>query len=410
MTKVQDVLIVGASHGGSQAAIALRQNGFESSILIVGDEPEYPYERPPLSKEYLAREKPFERLLIRPVEFWDGKHVEFRLNARVECIDATDHVATLSNGERLKYRHLIWAAGGSPRRLNCPGNALAKVHSVRNRADVDAIARELSSGAKKIVIVGGGYIGLEAAAVLTKLGCEVTLLESADRVLARVAGKDLSGFFEAEHRAHGVELRTGACVVGLEGDQAVERVLLADGDIIEADLVVVGIGILPNVAPLIAAGANASNGVDVDEFCRTSLQDIYAVGDCAAYHSRFAEGALVRLESVQNAADMATTAAKAICGKSQAYDAIPWFWSNQYDLKLQTVGLNLGHDTAVVRGSLAERSFSVAYLKGERLIAIDCVNSVKDYVQARKLIETGTTIKASVIADTAKPLKDLLPR
>jgi len=268
---------------------------------------------------------------------------------------------------------------------------------------------ELDAGARKVVVIGGGYIGLEAAAVLTKLGCEVTLLEALPRVLARVAGEDLSRFYEAEHRAHGVDLRTEAMVEAIEGDgEKVTGVTLANGETIRAEMVVVGIGIVPAVGPLIAAGAAGGNGVDVDETCRTMLDDIYAVGDCAAHASDYAGGAVIRLESVQNAHDMAATVAKAICGEAEPYYALPWFWSNQYDLKLQTAGLSLGHDTTVLRGDPANRSFSVIYLKDGRVIALDCVNAMKDYVQGRKLIEAKAQIAPEMLADAGTPLKELL--
>ena len=403
-----DVVIVGAGHGGAQAAIALRQNGFAGTILVVGREPELPYERPPLSKEYLARDKTFDRIMIRPEAFWADKAVSMLLGTEVTALDAAAHVATLSDGRALAYGHLIWAAGGDPRRLTCAGADLAGVHAVRTREDVDRLMGELDAGARRAVVIGGGYIGLEAAAVLTKLDCHVTLLEALPRVLARVAGEALSSFYEADHRAHGVDLRTGVsvdCLVG-EGGK-VTGVKLADGTVLPADLVIVGIGIIPCVEPLRAAGAEGGNGVMVDGQCRTSLPDVFAIGDCAAHANAFADGAVIRLESVQNANDMATVAAKTICGVEAAYHAVPWFWSNQYDLKLQTVGLSTGHDAVVTRGDPGARSFSVIYLKAGKVVALDCVNMVKDYVQGRKLVETGAVIAPEKLADAATPLKEL---
>ncbi len=403
-----DVVIVGAGHGGAQAAIALRQNGFAGSIRMIGRESEPPYERPPLSKEYLARDKPFERLYIRPPQFWADKQIDLMLGSEVLSVDSEARTVTLDDSSAVAYGSLIWATGGDPRRLTCAGADLAGVHAVRTRADVDQMMRELDAGARRAVVIGGGYIGLEAAAVLIKLGCAVTLLEALPRVLARVAGEPLSAFFEAEHRAHGVDLRTNAMVDYIVGaDGKVTGVQLADGTVLPADLVIVGIGIVPAVAPLLAAGAEGGNGVMVDAFCRTSLPDVYAIGDCAAHASAFAEGAVIRLESVQNANDMATTAAKAICGVPAAYHATPWFWSNQYDLKLQTVGLSTGHDAAVLRGDPATRSFSVIYLKAGKVIALDCVNMVKDYVQGRKLVESGAHIAPALLADAAVPLKEM---
>ena len=404
-----DVVIVGAGHGGAQAAIALRQNGFAGSILVIGREPELPYERPPLSKEYLAREKTFERIMIRPAAFWEDKGVEMALGHEVVAVDPDARVLRTADGATVSYGDLIWATGGDARRLSCAGHDLAGVHGVRTRADADRLMAELDAGARRAVVIGGGYIGLEAAAVLTKFGAHVTLLEALPRVLARVAGEALSTFYQDEHRAHGVDLRTQVTVDCLEGkDGKVTGVRLADGSVLPADLVIVGIGIIPQVGPLLAAGAAGGNGVDVDEFCRTSLPHVYAIGDCAAHANAFAQGAVIRLESVQNANDQATVAAKAICGAPVPYKATPWFWSNQYDLRLQTVGLSTGHDEAVLRGDPATRSFSVVYLKNGKVIALDCVNMVKDYVQGKKLVETGAALSAAQLADAGVPLKDML--
>jgi 3-phenylpropionate/trans-cinnamate dioxygenase ferredoxin reductase component len=401
------VIIVGAGHGGAQAAIALRQNGFAGPITMIGREQEPPYERPPLSKEYLAQEKPFERIYIRPPTFWAEKGIEMMIGTAAVAVDADAKIVTLDSGEQRSYSQLIWATGGDPRRLDCPGSNLAGVHAVRTRADVDAIMSELPR-VSRVAVIGGGYIGLEAAAVLRKLGKEVVLLEALPRVLARVAGEELSAFYEAEHRAHGVDLRTGVGVTALEGDGQVSGVRLADGSLVEAEMVIVGIGILPSVAPLLEAGAEGGNGVAVDASCRTSLPNVYAIGDCAAHANSFADGAMIRLESVQNANDQATIAAKAICGEVQAYGATPWFWSNQYDLKLQTVGLSSGYDQTVLRGDPATRSFSVLYLKGGQVRALDCVNMVKDYVQGRKLVEARAVIDPATLADTTIPLKEML--
>ena len=403
-----DIVIVGAGHGGAQAAIALRQQGFAGTIALVGRESVPPYERPPLSKEYLAGDKTFDRLLIRPEAFWADKGVELRLGAAVTRIDPDARRLTLSGGGTLGFGELIWATGGDPRRLSCPGAQLAGVHAVRDKGDVDTLMAELAGGVRRVVVIGGGYIGLEAAAVLTKLGCTVTLVESLDRVLNRVAGEALSAFYQDEHRAHGVDLRLGTGVEALTGsDGRVSGVQLSTGELVACDAVVVGIGIVPAVAPLIAAGAAGANGVDVDEHCHTSLDHIWAIGDCAAHANAFADGAVIRLESVQNANDQATTVAKAICGAPEPYRATPWFWSNQYDLRLQTVGLSTGHDAAVLRGDPAERSFSVVYLKAGQVIAIDAVNRVKDYVQGKKLVEARAVIAPDVLANAEVALKEM---
>jgi 3-phenylpropionate/trans-cinnamate dioxygenase ferredoxin reductase subunit len=360
-----DIIIVGSGHGGAQAAIALRQNGHEGSILIVSRDRNPPYERPPLSKEYLAGEKLFERIQIRPEQFWTDKDIELRLG--------------------------------------------------RNVNEVDPVARELglkeelAAGAKRAVIVGAGYIGLEAAAVLRKLDCQVTVVEVLDRVLARVAGPELSEFYAAYHREQGVDLRLSTAVETITGENGrVTGVMTDSGETIACDVIIAGIGIVPSVGPLIAAGAAGSNGVDVDAYGRTTLDNIYAIGDCASHANPYADNKVIRLESVQNANDMATIAAKAIMGDKQAYDAVPWFWSNQYDLRLQTVGISIGYDATVLRGDPADKKFSVVYLREGVVIALDCVNNTKDYVQGRKLVMARAEVDPEVLADSAVPLKDML--
>jgi 3-phenylpropionate/trans-cinnamate dioxygenase ferredoxin reductase component len=402
-----DVAIVGAGHGGAQAAIQLRQLGFTGSIGLIGAEGEPPYERPPLSKEYLAGEKEFERMLVRPEAFWGERGVELVLDTTIIAIDPKAKALTAGSGERFGYATLIWAAGGEPRRLGCEGGDLAGVHLVRRKADVDSIRAELGP-VRRAAVVGGGYIGLEAAAVLRKLGKEVVLLEALDRVLARVAGPEISDFYAAEHRAQGVDVRLGASVASIVGDSnRVAAVRLQDGSSIEAEMAIVGIGVDAAIAPLLAAGAAGANGVDVDAFSRTSLPEVYAIGDCAAHQNRFAGGLRIRLESVQNAHDQAATAAKAIVGRPEPYEAVPWFWSNQYDLRLQTVGLSVGHDSTVIRGRPEERSFSVLYLLEGRVIALDCVNATRDYVQGRKLVLEDRMVGPERLADTGVQLKDL---
>lgn len=402
-----DVVIVGAGHGGAQAAIALRQGGFAGSVLVVGDEPELPYERPPLSKDYLAGDKGFDRLLIRKAEFWAERGIDFALGERVTAVAAGEHRLMCESGRAIGYGQLIWAAGGTPRRLTCPGAQARGVHYVRTRADIDGIMAALGT-AQTIAVIGGGYVGLEAAAVLAKLGKSVVLFEAGERVLARVAGAALSRFFEETHRAHGVAIHLGASVAAIEAaDGRACGVRLADGAVVAADLVIVGIGIVPNVAPLLAAGADGGNGVRVDAQCRTSLSAVFAIGDCALHANPYADGVEVRLESVQNANDQASTAVRAILGTPTPYEAVPWFWSNQYDVKLQTVGLSTRHDEAIVRGDPAARSFSVIYRRNGAVIALDCVNAVKDYVAGRALVMRGARTDAAALADAAMPLKNL---
>ncbi len=402
-----DVVIVGAGHAGVQAAVALRQFGYEGSVALVSDEEHWPYERPSLSKEYLSGHKSADALAFKQIGYWTEKAITLLRGTRVDSVEADSHAIALRGGATLSYGTLIWSAGGAARRLSCEGGSLGGVHTVRTLSDVDLMRRDLD-GTETVTVIGGGYIGLETAAVLRGLGKRVTLLEAQDRVLARVAGEAISRFYEAEHRRRGVDIRLGvnvACIEGYAGRASGVR--LDDGTCLASDMVIVGIGIVPAVQPLLRAGARGSNGVSVDRHCRTSLTDVYAIGDCAAHANGFAAGQEVRVESVQNAVDQAVVAAKSIVGDAVAYDAIPWFWSNQYDLKLQTIGLSNGHDHWVVRGDPDSRSFSVVYLRDGRVVALDCVNAVKDYVQGKSLVAQGLAIDPVDLMDTSRTLKSM---
>jgi 3-phenylpropionate/trans-cinnamate dioxygenase ferredoxin reductase subunit len=404
-----DVVVVGAGHAGAQLATSLRQERFAGTIALIGDEPDPPYERPPLTKEYLSGEKDFDRLLIRPIEFWTERDVALLSGQRVTVVEPDSRRVRLAGGDWIEYGHLVWAAGGAPRKLACEGHHLAGLHTLRTRSDADRLRAELATTASAVVI-GGGYIGLEAAAVLAKAGKQVTVLEAQDRVLARVAGEPLSRFFESEHRAHGVNIRLNVTVAAITGsDGRVAGVRLADGEVLACDMVIVGIGIVPAIDPLRAAGADCENGVLVDRQCRTSLPDVFAIGDCAMHSNRYADGAQVRLESVQNANDQARIAAKVIAGSEAVYEAPPWFWSNQYDLKLQTIGLSAGHDAVIVRGNPTERSFSLVYLKQGRVLALDCVNATRDYAQGKRLVVERLAVLPELLADVDVALKDLAP-
>jgi 3-phenylpropionate/trans-cinnamate dioxygenase ferredoxin reductase component len=311
-------------------------------------------------------------------------------------------------GDKIGYGRLIWAAGGTPRMLPVPSGKLPGVQVVRTRADVDAM-KVLAEAATRVVVIGGGYIGLEAASVLTKFSKKVILLEALDRVLARVAGEQLSRFIEGEHRHHGVDLRLNARIEAIEGVDRATGVRLSGGEVIPAELVIAGIGIIPAVQPLIDAGVKGGNGVLVDQFCRTSLPDIFAIGDCAAHPSTFSEGAVIRIESVQNATDQAALVAKAICGDPRPYCVLPWFWSHQYDLRIQTVGLSSGHDSTVLRGHPNSRAFSVIYLRRGKAMALDCVNAPRDYIQGRALVAAGISACPATLSNPALALKDLIP-
>lgn len=399
-----DILIVGTGQAGAQAAISLRQEGFEGSIIMVGEEADLPYERPPLSKEYLAGERTADRLLLRPPAFWAERHVEIVTGTRIGRV--ADHVAHADDGREFRFGKLIWAAGGHARRLPCVGAELGGVHMIRTRHDDDNLRADLLT-AERVVVIGGGFVGLEAAAVLSKHGKQVTVVEAQPRLLARVAAEPVSDFYKAQHETHGVTILLGTQVDALEGDGRVTGVRLSDGRVLPADVVIAGIGLVPSIEPLGLHG----NGVMVDVHCRTELADIYSIGDCAAHANRFAGGATIRLESVQNAVDMAKAAAAHIVKGDEAkpYSACPWFWSNQYDLKLQTVGFSHGYDDTVVRGDPASGSWSLVYLRAGVVLALDCINAPRDYVQGKALVERGVTAEKAQLADATVPLKTLLP-
>ena len=369
------------------------------------EEPHWPYERPPLSKDYLAKKKPFEKILLQEERFWSQRDITLLRSTRIDRVDPIAHAAHADTNGVIGYGTLVWAAGGAPRRLVCSGHDLAGVHAVRTRNDVDQLQRELSE-VFRVVVIGGGYIGLEVAAVLIKLGKSVTVVEMQDRVLARVAGEPLSRFYEAEHRARGVDIRLETAVRCIEEqDGRASGVRLGDDTVLLADMVIVGIGIIPSVQPLLDAGAEGDNGLDVDAYCRTTLPDVYAIGDCAAHVNQYADGRRIRLESVQNAVDQADVAARSITGGAMPYKALPWFWSNQYDLRLQTVGLSIGHDDTVIRGDPETRSFSVVYLREGQVIALDCINMTRDFVQGKLLVTGKAQVDAALLRDVAVPLK-----
>lgn len=405
-----DVIIVGTGHAGAQAAVALRQQGFTGSILMIGEELHLPYERPPLSKEYFSGEKTFERILLRPEQFWQDKKIDLKLGQRVIQIDAQSHRILTQQNYEYHYDKLIWATGGKPRRLSCEGAALEGIHYIRNREDVDRINQELDR-VQKCVIIGGGYIGLEAASALRKINRDVTLVEGQSRVLARVAGPIISDFYQQYHQEKGVEFYLGQGVDYLEGDQGrVHTVILANGTRIATDMVIVGIGLNPEVNVLVEAGAAFSNGIETDRRCRTSLVDIFAIGDCANHENFFADGQRIRLESVQNANDQAMIVTKEILDKGEDYAAVPWFWSNQYDLKLQTIGLSIGYDQEILRGEPASGSFSVIYLREGKIIAIDCVNRPADFIQGKAIIQQSIYIPIEQLSDHSQALKDMILR
>jgi len=398
-------VIAGAGHAAGQVVATLRQQQYAGSIVLIGDEQYLPYQRPPLSKKFLAGEMPAERLYFKPESFYDVPEIELRLQTTIGAIDRDARQVTLDGGDNIPYDKLVLALGARVRELPVAGGDLAGVHYVRNIADVQGIREDLESS-RHLVIVGAGYIGLEVAAVTRTLGLDVTVVEMADRVMSRVVSPEISDFYQIEHANQGVKLRLGTGVTALHGKRRVKGVETDDGEIIPADLVVVGIGILPNTELASAAGLAVDDGIIVDDGCRTSDTNIYAVGDCTR-HPNSIYGRSLRLESVHNALEQAKTAASNICGADNQYAQVPWFWSDQYDLKLQIAGLSQGYDDVVIRGNPAERSFSCVYLKDSRVIAVDAVNAPRDFMQSKTLIADGSVFEADRLADPNESLKDL---
>ncbi|MGK2882011.1 MAG: NAD(P)/FAD-dependent oxidoreductase [Mycobacterium sp.] len=377
-------LIVGASHAGAQLSAGLRQEGWTGEIILVGDESALPYQRPPLSKAYLAGKCTLDELGIRSAEFYTKQRIQL-LDATVEAVDRSAGHLCLSTGDTLPYDKLALCTGARPRRLPTPGADLAGVFYLRTAADVEMI-RDATRPGRRAVIVGGGYIGLETAASLRALGLEVTVLEATERVLERVTAQEVSAFFDRIHREEGVNIRTGALVEALAGDGKVSEVILAGGESIPADLVIVGIGVEPNTELAAAAGLVVDNGVVIDDQARTSDAAIVAAGDCAS-HDMGRYGRRIRLESVPSAAEQAKVAAATLCGKSKKIAALPWFWSDQYDLKLQIAGLNTGYDEVVLSGDpTRDRDFTCFYLRAGELIAADCVNRPRDFMFSKRVI------------------------
>ncbi|CAN5214934.1 FAD-dependent oxidoreductase [soil metagenome] len=392
-------VIVGASHAGVQLATSLRQEKWSGEIVLVGDESTAPYQRPPLSKAYLAGKSSLEDLEIRSPEFYVKQEIQL-VDASVERIDRSAGVLELSTGDSLAYDALALCTGARPRRMDVAGCDLAGVHYLRTAADVEGI-RQAATPGRRAVIVGGGYIGLETAASLRQLGLEVTVLEATERVLSRVTAPAVSAFFERIHQEEGVDLRTGALVEAFTGDTRVREVVLASGESIPADLVIVGIGVEPNTELAAAAGLMVDNGVLIDSQARTSDLTIVAAGDCAS-HDMARYGCRIRLESVPSAVEQAKVAAATLCGKVKEITALPWFWSDQYDLKLQIAGLNTGYDEIVLSGDPSrDRDFTCFYLREGELIAADCVNRPRDFMFSKQVITRHTPVtRAEMIGAT----------
>jgi 3-phenylpropionate/trans-cinnamate dioxygenase ferredoxin reductase subunit len=404
----QTFVIVGAGQAAAQATDSLRRGGFDGRLVVVGDEPQLPYQRPPLSKKFLAGELTPERLAIRPASFYEQARVELRLGTRATALDLAARELALDDGTRLNYDRLLLATGSAPRQLAVPGTELAGVHYLRTSADVTAIRAELGA-ARRVVVVGGGYIGLEVAATCRGLGLEVDVIEMAERIMNRVVAPEMSAFFAAEHARAGVAIHTELLVSGFrarsDDPRRVAAVETLGGREFPADIVVIGVGVVPVTALAEAAGLACVNGIAVDLYCQSSDPAVYAAGDCTSQPSQ-RYGRRVRLESVDNAFEQAKTAATNMLGGTAVHDRVPWFWSDQFDLKLLIAGLNFDYDRVVVRGEAASRSFACCYLRSGELLAIDCVNSPKDYMAAKKLIAERRVFDAGRLADSSVPLKD----
>lgn len=397
------VIVIGAGQAGSSCVAKLRNGGFDGAVTLIGAEPVPPYQRPPLSKAYLMGEMPLERLFLRPESFYTELDIDLRMGTWVDGID-TDAQAVSIGGEVLQYDDLVLSTGSVPNRLPAAiGGDLDGVHVVRDLADVDAMAPRFVSGAR-VLIVGGGYIGLEAASVAAKLGLQVTLVEMSERILQRVAAPETSDFFRALHMGHGVSIREGVGLETLLGDGAVSGARLSDGSEIDVDFVIVGVGIQPATALAEAAGLTLENGIKVDAQGRSSVPNVWAAGDCTSFPYRDGR---IRLESVPNAIEQAECVAENIIGAGKDYAAKPWFWSDQYDVKLQIAGLNTGYDRVVTRRSDAD-SVAFWYYRGAELLAVDAMNDPRGFMIGKRLIEGGKSPAPELIGDPSTDLKALL--
>lgn len=404
MQKLKAV-IIGASHAAAQLSVSLRQEGWKGEIVMIGDEPHLPYHRPPLSKTFLSGDKSIQDLLIRPAEFYAKQQIDF-LHGPVVAIDRERKMLTLADGSQMSYAKLAICTGARVRKLEIDGGELKGVHYVRNAADITAIQEQIKS-AKHAVMIGGGYIGLETAASLRKLGIQVSLLETSSRILQRVTAPELSEFYTRLHQAYGVKIYNHIMVERILGTIQVEGVLCADGTMIPADFVIVGIGVQPNIELAQIAGIDVENGIVIDSYGQTNDLNIVAAGDCTSHFNSHYQRQL-RLESVPNANEQAKIAAATLCGKFKAYNAIPWFWSNQYDIKLQIVGLNHGYDQLVIRGDIqGGNSFAAFYFKEKKLIAADCINCPLEFMISKKIITDNIQINPLYFADDSIDLKQL---
>jgi len=396
------IAVIGAGQAGASLVAKLRSEGFEGDITLIGAEAVPPYQRPPLSKAYLLGDMTLERLFLRPQSFYDENDIALRLGTQVTAIDTSAKTIAIGD-ELLSYDQLALTTGSVPRKLPASaGGTLGGVYTVRDLADVDAMAPHVTEGGR-VLVVGGGYIGLEAAAVCAKKGMHVTLVEMADRILQRVAAPETSDYFRALHTAHGVDIREGVGLDGLIGEDHVTGARLSDGAELACDMVIVGVGIAPGTALAEAAGLTLDNGIATDAQGRTSAPDVWAAGDCASFPYR---GHRIRLESVPNAIDQAEIVARNMLDAGVEYVAKPWFWSDQYDIKLQIAGLNTGYDRVVVRDGVTARSHW--YYAGDTLLAVDAMNDPRGYMVGKRMIEAGRSPDPALVADASVDAKALM--
>ena len=403
---MKNLVIVGGGQSAAQCVLTLKRNAFKNKITLISEEKHIPYQRPPLSKEYLSDEVALERVYMKSKEFYDQNNVEIISSTKVIAIDRNKKSLTLSNTENLQYENLVLATGSRVRKLEVEGSHLSNINYLRTIEEADQLKKYFKLG-KKLVVIGAGYIGLEVAAAAIKKGLGVTVIEMDDRVMKRTVDPIISKYFDSLHRSKGAEIILNAALERFEGRKEVEKVICSNGKILEADGVVVGVGIIPNQEIAKSAGLNCNNGIVVDEFGRTEDPFIFACGDCTN-HPNPSLNKTLRLESVHNALEQAKTVAFSLIGKPEKYDQIPWFWSDQYEEKLQIVGLSGDHDEIVTRGSMAEGNFMLFFLKKGELIAINSVNNPKEFLISKKLVANKLKISSDVLCDQSTDLKSLL--
>ena len=403
---MNEIVVIGSGQAAIQTVMSLKRNEFIGSIKVIGEEDHLPYQRPPLSKDFLLEEYKPERVSLKKKEFYEENGVDLILGKRAESIDTILKEITLSDENRIRYDQLIIATGSRVRKLNVPGSDKKGIYYLRDLDDANALKQRLKKN-KKMVIVGAGYIGLEVASVAASLGVEVTVIEMANRVMNRTVDPMISSYYQKLHESHGVKIHLDNGLKAFEGDDSVNAVLCSDGLILEADLVVIGAGVLPNQEIAIEAGLECNNGIMVNEFGETSTAHVYACGDCTNHPNKGLNTRL-RLESVHNAMEQSKTVANTIMGNKEPYDQVPWFWSDQYDHKLQLVGISGDHDEVVMRGLESEQKFLLFYLKNSELIAVNAINSSKEFLICRKLVANKVKISSDVIKDQSVNLNDLL--